>query len=252
MSLIQSPRHTRADLARWAELERGDAVRGRLARLARLEDRAIKALRAFSATGRFYAGVSWGKDSTAMVHLVQRSGVRCPVVFFHAGPVENPDCFVQRDAFLSRFDIDYSEHECSELAWSRDGTDIVHDGAQRAFARASRAHGGRYASGIRADESRARRMRMKHWGENSINTCAPIGHWTIVDVYAYLAKHDLPIHPAYACSMGGVYAREHIRVSTIGGVNGGERGRREWERAYYPETVRTVEHMAATWAALAG
>lgn len=217
-----------------------------------MEDRAINAIRAFATTGSFYAGVSWGKDSLAMVHLVHRAGVRCPVVFFHAGPVENPDCFIVRDAFLSMFDIDYHEEECSELAWSRDGTEVVHDGAQRAFVRASRARGGRYVSGIRAEESRTRRMRMKHWGENSLNTCAPIGHWSILDVYAYAAKYDLPIHPAYACSMGGVYVREHIRVSTIGGVNGGERGRREWERMYYPETVRTVERLAAEWSAKLG
>jgi phosphoadenosine phosphosulfate reductase len=203
----------------------------------------------FLAAGPFYVGTSWGKDSLVVAHLVAELRLNVPVIWFPAGPVENPDCALVREAFLARHDVRYIEHEVSELAWKREGLFDVHDGAQAAFARASKRFGGRYASGVRAEESRARRMRMAHWGECSLNTCAPIGFWKIEDVYAYLASRELPVHPAYACTWGGQFPRETIRVSTIGGVNGnggllGGNGRREWEESYYPETVKIVKQLA--------
>ena len=212
-------------------------------------ERAQDALLDFAAAGTFYVGTSWGKDSTVVAHLVASLGLDVPVIWFPAGPVENPDCAFVRDAFLARFRVRYEEHEVSSLAWSREGPSLVHDGAQAAFSRASRQHGSRYASGVRAQESKMRRLRMAHWGECSPNTCAPIGHWTVDDVFAYLALHDLPVHPAYACTWGGQWERGAIRVSTIGGVNGnggllGGNGRREWEASYYPETVQVVAALA--------
>jgi phosphoadenosine phosphosulfate reductase len=197
--------------------------------------------------GVVYVGISWGKDSVVVAHLVHRLKLDVPAIFFPAGPVENPDCALVRDAFLARFDLDYREHEVSDLVWTVDGSEIVHDGAQAAFARTARAQGSRYASGVRGEESRARALRMRHWGESSPHTCAPIGFWTLADVYGYLAKHDLPIHPAYACTWGGRYPREAIRVSTIGGVMYGHHGRRQWEASYYPETLRTVREMGERW-----
>ena len=247
--LVSSPRHTPADLAHWAVLEEGDLAWAQLARLDRMVNRAKTALRSFRDTGPFYVGTSWGKDSLVVAHLVAELRLDVPVIWFPAGAVENPDCALVRDAFLAQHDMRYGEHEVADLVWRREGLHWVHDGAQAAFARASRAFGGRYASGVRGEESRARRLRMAHWDECSPNTCAPIGWWTIDDVFAYLAQHRLPVHPAYACSWAGQWSRESIRVSTIGGIKGnggllGGNGRREWEEAYYPETVALVRTLA--------
>jgi phosphoadenosine phosphosulfate reductase len=211
--------------------------------------RAKSALVEFREQGPFYVGTSWGKDSLVVAHLVADLALDVPIIWFPAGTVENPDCAIVRDTFLKRFDVRYSECEVTELQWQREGPFWVHDGAQAAFARESRRHGRRYASGVRAEESRARRLRMAHWGECSINTCAPIGHWRIEDVFAYLALYNLPVHPAYACTWGGKWERRGIRVSTIGGTNGnggllGGNGRREWEESYYPETARRVRELA--------
>lgn len=249
MALIPSPRHTQADLDLWATEARADAIHGALQRLDGLEARALASLRIFASEATFYAGVSWGKDSLVLAHLVYRVGLPIPVLWFPAGVVENPDSAIVRDAFLKRFDIDYKERPCITLEWSTSGTEIVHDGAQKDFERATKACGARYASGIRGDESGVRALRMKHFGERSKNTCAPLGFWKWHDVYAYAAKYDLPLHPAYACLGGGLYARDRIRVATIGGVNGGAGGRREWEQQYYPETVRLVRGLGRAWAA---
>lgn len=247
--LIASPRHRAEDLAHWEGLARGDAVWGSLGRMRRNVDRARRALLTFRERGTFYVGTSWGKDSIVVAHLVAELGLDVPIIWFPAGPVENPDCALVRDAFLARYDVRYVEREVSDLRWERDGLHWSHDGAQAAFVRISREYGTRYASGVRAEESRARRLRMAHWGESTVNTCAPIGWWRIEDVYGYLASRDLPVHPAYACTQGGLFPRETIRVSTIGGVNGnggvmGGNGRREWEAYYYPETVERVRTAA--------
>jgi phosphoadenosine phosphosulfate reductase len=212
--------------------------------------RAKRALLSFRDAGPFYVGTSWGKDSLVVAHIVHELRIDVPVIWFPAGAVENPDCALVRDAFLNVHDVRYVEHEVAELVWRREGLVDVHDGAQAAFVRESARFGKRYASGVRAEESRARRLRMAHWGECSLNTCAPIGHWKIEDVYAYLASRKLPVHPAYACTWGGQFPRRTIRVSTIGGVIGnggllGGNGRHEWEESYYPETVRLVRQMAA-------
>jgi phosphoadenosine phosphosulfate reductase len=246
---MTSPRHTEADLAAWTIAERADLAWSSLARLRRMVDRAKAALVAFREGGPFYIGTSWGKDSLVVAHLAAELGLDVPVIWFPAGAVENPDCSLVRDTFLSRYRVRYIEHTVDELRWAREGLYLVHDGAQEAFAKESRKHGRRYASGVRAEESRARRLRMAHWGECSINTCAPIGHWQIQDVFAYLAMHDLPVHPAYACTWGGKWERRAIRVSTIGGTNGnggllGGNGRREWEESYYPEVMRVVREMS--------
>jgi phosphoadenosine phosphosulfate reductase len=83
-------------------------------------------------------------------------------------------------------------------------------------------------------------MRAIRWGTTSTNALAPIIHWKTADVFAYLAKYDLPIHPAYACLGGGRWPREKIRVAEIGDTHGGFHGRYEWEMEYYPDESRHV------------
>lgn len=239
MPLIPSPRHSDADLREWRRLEAFDAVLSRSQALARKEERALESLRAFAAAGPCYVGVSWGKDSVVVAHLAVRAGVG-PIAWFPAGIMENPDCALVRDAFLAMFPgVDYREIEASGPVIGPDVTG--HDGAQREFEIASRSLGDRYVSGVRAEESRVRQLRMGRWGESTANTCAPIGWWTGEDVFAYLHKHALPVHPAYAMTFGGTLERKRVRVGTIGGYRGTGRGRREWERHYYADALEALE-----------
>lgn len=241
--LIPSHRHTPADLEHWAICEKQDAARACMRAMERLEAQAMLAVEEFlSATPGAYVSVSWGKDSVVVAHLASRvrPGARC--IWFPAGAVENPDCPMVRDAFLARFDVDYIEHEAAVFTKTFEG----HDGAQAAFEAAAEQHGAQYVSGVRAQESKVRKIRMRRWGESTINTCAPIGWWKHDDVFAYLHKYDLPIHPAYACTMGGLYPREHIRVATIGGYRGTGLGRRQWEATYYRDEIVRIfgaEHL---------
>lgn len=204
-----------------------------------LEERALSTLREFAAGGPFYVSVSWGKDSVVVAHLASRLDDPPPLYWFPAGVIENPDCVLVRDAFLARWPLTYQEipAELTSDEWDRtDG----HDGAQGAFERMSRSAGLRRASGVRAEESGMRRLAMRWHGEATLTTCRPIGWWSAEHVFGYLARYDLPIHPAYAMTMGGTLDRGRVRVGTIGGRLGRSHGRAEWERAYYGREIAEI------------
>lgn len=255
--LIASKRHTVRDLARWAALEEADRVQASRAHWPATEAKALDIMEAF-AGDRCYVGVSWGKDSVVVAHLAwqlaQLRGVRLPLVWVCVKPIDNPDCQTVRDAFLARYPLEYLEveswctphapveHETKGIAhgwgWTAAGT------LEAGFADASRRYADRYVSGIRAAESGQRTARMRHYGPSTERTCAPIGWWPTAHVYAYLARHDLPVHPAYACSRGGLWDRDRIRVSALGRTRGQGMGRWEWEHLYYRDEMRAMERLA--------
>lgn len=231
MALIPSHRHSARDLAHWREVSACDEEIGTLAE--RKAPAAIAAIQGFvERHPRCYVGVSWGKDSVVVAHLALRAGVDVPLVWVCVRGVDNPDCPLVRDAFTERFpSCRYDQIEVDYL--HRPGKLTSSMGFELAAIR----HGNAYVSGVRGDESSQRKMRMRKWGVESAHTLAPIGFWGGLDVFGYLALHDLPIHPAYACTFGGTLNRERVRVAAIGGERGTGVGRREWERHYYSDDL---------------
>ena len=236
--LISSPRHTPADLALWAEYEEADRAYSHMPRLARKVTRSMAVLREFLAAGKSYGGVSHGKDSTVLWHLLYMVG-GCDLV--HLRPSNhNPDCDLVRDDLLHRWPMAYSEVpiDYGDLHVRRLPDHVLDKLTDErwyaAIRNAGEPYAGRHILGIRADESGGRKIRMLRWGESSPNACAPIGWWTTQDVFSYLALHDLPVHPAYACLGGGRWPRDRLRVAEIGDTHGKGGGRSEWEREYYP------------------
>lgn len=201
-------------------------------------------LRRFAAGGPCYLGTSWGKDSLCVAHLIAMSGLPIPVVRVRCEPIENPDCDRVRDAFLAQYAICYHE----AIVWCRrdpDGwhaTGTLEAGLEKA---AQLAGATRYITGIRAAESGVRKMRVLAHGLSTARTCAPIGRWTGADVFAYLRLHDLPVHPAYACSFGETLDRERLRVSFLALDIGGSHGKEQWERHYYGDALRAIDAMTA-------
>lgn len=247
--LIPSPRHTAADLREWARLDRMDAVLSRQPSLARREARALAAIEEFAAAGPCYVGTSWGKDSVVVAHLARRVDPAIPLVWVRVEPIENPDCAAVRDAFLAAHPGAYDEiaTRCTwdGSRWVRPATRHHHSaGAQTSgagFELAAERYGDRYVSGVRGEESSGRTMRMRSHGVATARTCAPIGWWSGADVFAYLHRHSLPVHPAYAMTHGGVLDRARVRVASLGGERGTGKGRREWERAYYRAEMERIE-----------
>ena len=240
MPLIVTDRHTKADLEHWIFCERLDSLTIQTVRYKRRVDEAIKQLISFDGAGT-YAGVSWGKDSVVVAHMIATHAPHVPLVCVIVEPIENPDNALVRDALLAAHPhVRYHEFvtRCSlhaEGHHDRQGT------LEAGFAMARALVGGdRYYSGIRGAESGTRAMRMAMHGHATERTCAPIGRWDGADVFAYLNQHGLPVHPAYACTMGGILQRDRIRVSSLGGRRGTGHGRREWELRYYPDAMRGI------------
>lgn len=242
--LLNSHRHTPADLELWSALEYADHVH---AIHPKRWERAVNAILSFVVSQPpCYAGVSWGKDSVVVAHLLWSTCRHVPLI--HLRPTNhNPDCDAVRDAYFARFPgqpycevvVDYSQLPRNLTDHKRDKeTDRIWYAAIR---QCGEPYGGRHILGIRKDESTGRAIRLFRWGENSPNASAPIGFWTTQDVFGYLAANGLPVHPAYACLGGGRWPRERLRVAEIGDTHGKGSGRNDWEREYYGDTLRRLE-----------
>ena len=229
--LIPCDRHTPADLATWRRLEAQDALhwRAHRRRLERMADTARRDVERFAVGGPCYVGYSCGKDSRVLVDVLD--GLGLPVVYVevlpHANPFNGP---VLADLAARGIVVDTVTVQCERAP---DGSWLGTGRLEAGFALAAERFGNRYVSGVRADESYARQMRLVGHGISTERTCAPLSRWTGADVFAYLHGHGLPVHPAYAMSLGGRFPREHLRVATIGGVRGAQYGRREHEMVYY-------------------
>lgn len=234
--LIPCDRHTAADLKHWRMLEAADALRWRreARRLERWACDAMDDIEAFS-VAPCYAGLSCGKDSALLAWLVRAlevsRGVRVPLVYVHVDPHANPHNRLVLDALR---DLEITA-ETITVRCERDasGAWLGTGRLEAGFALAAERYGDRYISGVRADESYARKMRLAGHGVSTARTCAPLSRWTTADVFAAAHGWGIPLHPAYAMTAGGRFPREHLRVATIGGVRGTERGRREHEMLYY-------------------
>lgn len=235
--ILYSPRWRRGDREAWDVAERADAAWSQTRAFWRRVNRAEAAVRAFVGAGPAYVSVSWGKDSLVTADLAIRVVPTTLLVWIRFEPTFNPDCLVVRDAFLASWP--YTRYDEIVIELTRDERGKLHSTGtlERGFARAVERHGPRHLSGVRAEESGGRKIRMRRHSEISKNTCAPIGWWSAHDVYAYLYAMELPVHPAYAMTCGGRWEREAIRVASIGEQHGRGFGRREWEAMYYPELL---------------
>jgi phosphoadenosine phosphosulfate reductase len=244
--LLKSNRHRVADLALWAELEAADFVHGEQLSRSRRGEIAIEVMRKFSDEGPCYVATSWGKDSTVLAHLLHLSGLQIPLVNIaqHGLGYDQyvPDV---RDDFLSRFPVaEYHEEVVDLLPIPANGkrSPALDIGIRRV---SEKYQTSRYIGGIRAAESGVRKISIKMRGIATTSSCHPIGWWSADDVFGWLAYHNLPVHPSYAMLGGGRWNREQIRVSTIGGPKGTERGRVEWETEYYGDILRKIHCQSA-------
>ena len=238
--MISSPRHTADDLRVWARLEAVDRMRWRRdeRRLRRALDEAARDAAAFVAEGPCYAGLSTGKDSVLLCHVLAMHGIAAPVVYVEVVPHASPEAPLvvarveEMGLAVDRIVVVAERDERGQWA----GTGRLEAG----FAEAARRYGDRYLSGVRADESYARTMRLRGHGVSTLRTCAPLARLSTSDVFACAAGLSLPLHPAYAMTAGGLYDRAHLRVATLGGSRGTERGRREWEMRYYRAEMESL------------
>lgn len=247
MPLITTQTLTRADLDAWERLT--------------VYDRAIApaveamAARAVQEIQRFrddhpdaVCSTSWGKDSVVVAHLTRIADPDIPIVWVptlraDGTSYEAAASYRVRDAFLDAWPGAYRERPVVAVNPKR-GDPGYHPGqydqpGYQSQDVLSQAITEPYISGVRAEESRMRRISIGHRGTTTTRTCRPIGRWTAVQVFAYLAGHDLPVHPAYAASYGGRLDRRWLRVHPLrskpparSAVYG--RDMDSWEDRYFP------------------
>lgn len=183
-----------------------------------------------------------GKDSVVLADLVREAGIACPLVYLRAEPVANPESPRVRDAFLPGWPWEYREIEIDYRSIPPGlPFDAVEKAKDRLFFGAFESLDLPHISGIRAEESGGRKIRMRRWGLMSANACAPLGWWTSADVFGWLAHRDLPVPPAYAMLGGGRWDRRQIRVDELGGDRGSQFGRGAWEAEYFGDVLRRLE-----------
>jgi phosphoadenosine phosphosulfate reductase len=238
--LLRTHRHRPEDLALWEELEKADLLWAQSAQFRTRLQEAEECLRDFvSKTDRGYAALSWGKDSTVLAHLVSRLAPTFPCIWVQVLPLANPDCVLVEQEFLRRFPLRY-ERICvwaqpRERGWAATGT--LEAGCQEAIRR----YGPHTLLGLRGEESGARRRLQRLWGTTTKYFAYPLMYWTHREVFAYLAAHEVPVHPAYAMLGGGRWARERLRVASLDGQRGREYGRLLWEQEYYGDVWRRLQ-----------
>lgn len=234
--LIASARHRPGDVEAWEHASSRDlAWAGLPAHHARVEAAEMEVVR--FCRQACHASVSWGKDSTVLADVVARVCPHVPLVHVRVEPIDNPECAEVRDRFLGLHpDVTYDEITV-HCRIDEHGAAHATGTLERGFREASRRHSERHISGIRAAESAGREWRRRAYGTSGERACAPLIEWQAADVWAYLAERDLPVHPAYAMTMGGALDRDRLRVSWIGLQHGTGTGRREWERAYYADVL---------------
>jgi phosphoadenosine phosphosulfate reductase len=240
--LIKCDRITAADLEVWNDLEEIDDINS----VKITQEKIDKAVEIISETckEKSYVSVSWGKDSVVVLHLAYLSKIEIPAVWIKEKPMHNQYCETVRDLFLKEFPFQYHEIVADystvgfEPFLDQNGDSILF----HSIAHAVNISFGRRITGIRIEESGRRKIRHMTYGYISKNTSAPISTWRTVDVFAYLKKFNLPIHPNYAMLGGGRYDRNHIRVDCLGGTQGGGFGRYEWEREYYQDVLNRINY----------
>ena len=243
--LIKCDRHTKKDLELWKSYEEADLIHS--FSIEAKEKRSLKILYQFLQNEDAYIGISWGKDSVTIADIALRNNIDIPIIHLYCIPSHNPECDLVRNEFLKIYPkADYHEFICDygdiyKQNLSEHIQNIETDKIwYKTWKKVNKKISERHISGVRAKESATRKIRMMRWGENTEKTSAPIGWWTTNDVFAYLAKYNLPIHPNYGMLGSGRWDRNFIRVAEIGDVHGNRGGRTEWEKEYYSDILRQL------------
>lgn len=245
--LVDSPRLSDRDREAWRRLE--GYYDHRLASssgLAVLESEAVTAIRRFCEQAEAASvSTSWGKDSTVVAHLASLTGLRIPIRALRVRHWEPPETDWVRDAFLAAHPgVDYDE-----VVYDDPNPKRGEPGFEAWFADESHQHNnilGRLGPapihGVRAQESKMRAASLRWHGVATRRVCRPIIKWSAVDVFAYLYRESLPVHPTYAMSYGGRLDRQWLRVGILGSEPpaGVRRDVAQWEDDYYGDVLASA------------
>lgn len=223
----------------------------------RVEQARQIAQRGFAAMRYPYASLSFGKDSTAMVHLLLSIEPNLPIMYVNCGEWDEwPDTPRVKREFLARFPCNFVELQGPSImvayqiagfyVQDEENTSLAIK-LQRAYSRslgelldmAARWHGfdGSFI-GIRKAESNNRQRLFAMRGElyyaktRKLWACHPLMHWSARDVWAYIVVNELPYNELYDLDPRG---REEARNGAMFGTRSSRYGRMAFLHQMYPD-----------------
>lgn len=204
-----------------------------------------------------YVAFSGGKDSLVVLHLARMVDPDVPVVFFDSG-LEYPQTYTYLADLATRWTVNLHlvptdpplldvlvasqlwEHGARASAPPVDLHRVLIGDPSR---RAHEMFGPGELWGVRADESRGRRMAYTRSGRrdgvitrgDGTTAFGPIWDWSTDEVWAYIGREKLPVNPVYDIldSLGAPQSAR--RVSHLLDGTHLHRGRTVWLRRGWPE-----------------
>ncbi len=225
----------------------------------RVVDQARAAIEEASAIGPIGVSVSGGKDSTVVRALIPDA----PAAWFDSGAelAGTADLVVRQGAERIAPIRDLPDM-CRYAGWwgyaspvDRGATfDVVATLILEPSERFATSHGlSVMALGLRAGESRGRWRSASARGDlyrvESLDVwhCCPLAWWTTADVWAYIAVHDLPYHPAYDVMTAMGITRDAQRIGTALGGKAVSTGRVAMIRRCDPDLYNRLAAEFPLW-----
>lgn len=197
-----------------------------------------------------YLSLSWGKDSTLLLFLMLRMGVKIPAVYMNSGYALNTT-YDYRDYILSKYSFEYIEYNkgidyidlCKNIGLPHERTEYEQTKAVRTL---KKNKGDELAIeygfdgnfwGLRADESKKRLHLIKSKGvvfksKCGLYRCSPLAYFKTKDVFDIYTALDLPLNPIY--NQTKFMNKELIRNSGWLSTDGAAEGHIYWLKYYYP------------------
>jgi 3'-phosphoadenosine 5'-phosphosulfate sulfotransferase (PAPS reductase)/FAD synthetase len=199
-------------------------------------------------------GISGGKDSTALVHLVSK---HCkPLLIWNDSGLELPESIeiVKKLADLLSLElaiakgVDAMERKIS-IGAIRSSKEVSRTDdlcIVQPVKKCLRENGIKVEFvGLRSQESKTRKMVLKKYGpfyDSKRWGCGiswPMMDWGVEDVFAYIDEFNLPLHPAYGRKWDD---RNNIRVSWMWDSNFDGFGGIQYLRRYYPKVFQKLRN----------
>lgn len=235
-----------------------DRLRARMPAFRRKVERALSRVEEAAMLGRIGVSYSGGKDSTVVLDLVRRVIPDAPAALFDSG-AELADTYAIVDDYnVTRI---YPKMSLIEMCryggyWGhptptdQDATfnfgEILIDEPARRFAH--EAGLSVQALGLRADESKGRRVNARIKGElypvrrrdAPLWHLCPIQYWTTDDVWTYIAERGLAYNTAYDKMTALGIPRDQQRIAPILGVDAATLGRYAYLARIDPDLWRRL------------
>jgi phosphoadenosine phosphosulfate reductase len=239
--LLQSNRFLDNDLETWNKWVKNDEIhiksKGYKFRLNKTIER-IKKFADENDENTYYVGVSWGKDSIVLSHMIYNIGVSPINIYIRQLDNENPHNKDVRDNFLKLFNINYYEESYSYKT-TPDQTYFKNGKPNKWYYILNQLNKkyNKRITGLRKDESAKRKFRFDVFGDESLNSFTPFENFLVADIFGYMYENNLPIHPNYAMTINGLIDRNRLRVAAIGNNEGDGMFRKLWEKTYYQDIL---------------